>query len=138
MDRSTLTQFWQQPRSPKIAVLLALVGVVPGVPLAGLHKFYLRQPLWGVVYLSLFWLPIPHVASGIEAIWYLLSEPDGFDQRFNDGLGRVREGAAATQLDPGRMNAIAAALRDLEQLRQEGLISELEFEQKRRQLIDAP
>jgi len=34
------------------------------------------------------------------------------------------------------MNALGVALRELDRLRQEGLISEAEFEQKRRQLLD--
>ena len=38
--------------------------------------------------------------------------------------------------DPARVGAIAQALRQLDSLRQEGLISEYEFEQQRRQLLE--
>ena len=38
--------------------------------------------------------------------------------------------------NPAQVGEIANALRELEQLRQEGLISEYEFEQKRRSLLD--
>ncbi|HBE56290.1 MAG TPA: hypothetical protein DDW56_01850 [Cyanobacteria bacterium UBA11366] len=39
-------------------------------------------------------------------------------------------------VDPAQIGAIADALRQLDILRQEGLMSEYEFEQKRRQLLD--
>ena len=39
-------------------------------------------------------------------------------------------------IKPNHVSAIAEALRQLDQLRQDGLISEYEFEQKRRQLLE--
>lgn len=39
-------------------------------------------------------------------------------------------------IDVAQVNALGAALRELDSLRQEGLLSEMEFEQKRRQLLD--
>ncbi|WP_263970547.1 SHOCT domain-containing protein [Leptolyngbya sp. KIOST-1] len=42
----------------------------------------------------------------------------------------------SSTLDPSQIDALGKALRELDTLRQEGLISELEFEQKRRQLLD--
>ncbi|MDJ0550288.1 SHOCT domain-containing protein, partial [Microcystis sp. M49636_WE2] len=43
--------------------------------------------------------------------------------------------ATVPSLEPKQVEAIGAALRELERLRQEGLISEYEFEEKRRQLL---
>ncbi|MBP0019175.1 MAG: NINE protein [Cyanobacteria bacterium SBLK] len=135
--------FWQKPRNQKIAVILALSGTI--APIVGLHKFYLRQPLWGIFYLALFATPIPHIASAIEAIWYLILESEEFDRRFNQGVSAIAantplipSASASSQntLDPQKVGAIAEALRQLERLRQEGLLSEGEFEQKRRQLLD--
>ncbi|MFB2982535.1 SHOCT domain-containing protein [Microseira sp. BLCC-F43] len=91
------------------------------------------QPLWGVLYLLLSPTPIPHVASGIEGFWYLVLSADQFDRNFNLDGG---ENALKSTLDSQRMNALADGLRQLELLRQEGLISEYEFEQKRRQLLE--
>jgi len=68
-------------RTRKIAVIFAFTGVV--IPIAGLHKFYLRQPLWGLLYVLLSWTPIPHVASAIEGIWYLVQDREKFDRKFN-------------------------------------------------------
>jgi TM2 domain-containing membrane protein YozV len=128
---------FNQPRDRKIASLLALAGAVS--PVTGLHKFYLRQPVWGVVYLLLSWTPIPRVASGIEAVWYLFQDGHEFDQRFNQGLPLTAQSSGtptAPPIDPEHVGAIAEALRKLDELRTEGLLSEYEFEQKRRQLLD--
>ncbi len=123
------------PKNRKIAAILALAGAI--VPVSGFHKFYLGQIRWGLVYVLLSWTPIPHIASGIEAVWYLIQDRDEFDRLFNfdvvpppfpvkdDPIGQINQ-----------VNAIADAVRQLEQLRQDGLMSEYEFEQKRRQLLD--
>ena len=124
----------------KVAALLALVGIV--VP--GLHKFYLGQPRWGIVYLLLLWTPISKVASILEAAWYLFQDREEFDRNFNSlslGVsatnGIIVSGATAGRtIDVPQIAAIADALRQLDDLRQDGLISEYEFEQKRRQLLD--
>lgn len=133
-----------RPKNPQIAALLAFLGVI--IPISGLHKFYLGQPLWGLCYIVLsLGTPIPKIASAIEGVWYLAQSSDEFDQNFNPMLGRstasqppasyptqTAQAAQAAQ----QVVAVADALRQLEQLRQEGLISEYEFEQKRRQFLD--
>lgn len=121
----------RQPKNRKLAVILAFAGVVS--PIAGLHKFYLGQMGWGIVYLLLSWTPIPKVASVIEGMWYLAQQPHEFDQNFNSNT------AMTNSIDPAypqQIGAIADSLRQLDQLRQDGLISEYEFEQKRRNLLD--
>jgi TM2 domain-containing membrane protein YozV len=125
-----------KPKNRKLAAILAFSGAV--VPIAGFHKFYLGQPLWGMFYLLLCWTPIPKVASVIEGFWYLAQDQDEFDRNFN--LSAIPAGASVqTQspgVDPVQVGAIADALRQLDSLRQDGLMSEYEFEQKRRQLLD--
>ncbi len=120
-----------QPRSQKLATLLALAGIIT-VP--GLHKFYIGRPGWGITYLLFFWTGIPQVASAIEGVWYLSQDREEFDQKFNSGL--LPLSSRTIPADPDRISAIAQALRQLDSLRQEGLISEYEFEQKRRQLLE--
>lgn len=119
-----------KPKNRKIAAILAFTGTV--IPIAGIHKFYLGQPLWGVLYLLLSWTPIPHVASAIEGFWYLVQNSDEFDRNFNVNVASSVSPTATSQ----HVNALADALRQLESLRQEGLVSEYEFEQKRRQLLE--
>ncbi|MBD2018692.1 SHOCT domain-containing protein [Leptolyngbya sp. FACHB-36] len=124
-----------KPRSRKVATLLAFAGAVS--PVAGWHKFYLKQPLWGVLYFLLSWTPIPRIASAIEAVWFLAQNQDEFDLKFNEGVpSSVGTKPLAEAVDPAQITAIADAVRQLDQLRADGLLSEYEFEQKRRQLLD--
>ncbi len=69
-------------KSRSIAVILALSGALT---ISGLHKFYLGQPLRGVLYVLLSWTPIPKVACAIEAVWYLAQDEETFDRNFNSG-----------------------------------------------------
>jgi TM2 domain-containing membrane protein YozV len=123
--------FFNQPKKRILSVILALIGTV--TPFVGLHKFYLSQPLWGVVYLLLSWQsPIARIACAIDAVLYLTQDQNFFNLRFNPNLMVERENILK---NPQQVTEIATALRELEKLRQEGLISEYEFEQKRRQLL---
>ena len=117
---ASLAQFQQR----HVAIVLAFASVV--LPVAGLHKFYLGQHRWGLVYLLLSWTPIPHVAAAIEAVWFL-TQPEEFTQR-----NPVAKVAAANLVVP----QLTDGIRQLEQLRVDGLITEYEFEQKRRQFLD--
>ncbi|MEH1781225.1 NINE protein [Nostoc sp.] len=116
-------------KSRSIAAVLAFSGTLT---ISGLHKFYLGQPLWGVLYVLLSWTPIPKVASAIEGVWYLAQDEEAFDRNFNLGKSAARN----SQKVINQVGAIADAMRELDALRQDGLISEYEFEQKRRQLLD--
>lgn len=124
-----------KPKNPKIAAMLAFTGIL--IPISGLHKFYLGQPLWGFIYILLsLGTPIARIACAIEGIWYLTQNQDEFDQNFNGALPST---SALTKTHPTtivNVGMIADAVRQLDQLRQDGLISEYEFEQKRRQLLD--
>ena len=136
-----------KPKDRRIAVLLAGAGIF--LPLAGWHKFYLGQRGWGILYLLLSCLDnrIVHVACAAEALWYLFqtTEPfnPGFQFSFNPAQtfsGTSFSSTSSSSLTPApdlsQVSTIADALRQLETLRQDGLISEYEFEQKRRKLLD--
>ncbi|RCJ14772.1 hypothetical protein A6S26_08870 [Nostoc sp. ATCC 43529] len=116
-------------KSRSVAAVLAFSGTLT---ISGLHKFYLGQHLWGILYVLLSWTPIPKVASAIEGVWYLAQDEEAFDRNFNLGKSTVRN----LQRVSNQVGAVADALRELDALRQDGLISEYEFEQKRRQLLD--
>lgn len=125
----------------QIAIVLAFAGALPSpIPLAWLHKFYLGQYLWGITYLVLAPTLLPQVACCLEGVWYLTQSDEGFVSRFPKA-GAVLAGVAAETSVSSESSAqvasqVAIALRDLDQLRQEGLMTEYEFEQKRRQLLD--
>lgn len=123
------------PEHYAIAAVLALTGVLnPGpFPLTGLHKFYAGQPLWGGIYLILGWTHISRIACAIDGLWYLLQY---YQEEPSPPLPLVRISTQTAVMASQQTQAIAIALRELEKLRQEGLISEDEFEQKRRNLLD--
>ncbi len=132
-----------KPKSRKVAAVLALAGVAPiplfgvSLHLAGLHKFYLGQKWWGLLYILLSITPIGAVAGAIEAVWYLIQDPDEFDENFNDQLApQVETIGTRAPVIAENVVTIVDAMRHLDQLRQDGLITEYEFEQKRRQLLD--
>lgn len=116
-------------KNRSIAIILAFAGTLT---ISGLHKFYLGQPLWGILYVLLSWTPIPKIASAIEGVWYLTQEEETFDRYFNLGESPIK---VSSQIG-NQVESVANALRELEALRQDGLISEYEFEQKRRQMLD--
>ncbi len=135
---SLFDTFFKEPKSRKIAIIFALLGTI--LPIGGLHKFYLGQYLWGIIYLLLRFSPWGHFdlllqsACAFEAVWYFLQSPEDFNLRFNLGWGleQVNQASMAAQ----QIRDLGQALQTLEKLRQDGLISELEFEQKRRNLVD--
>jgi TM2 domain-containing membrane protein YozV len=118
------------PKNRQVAAILAVGGVV--LPVAGFHKFYLGQHLWGIVYLLLSWTPIPHIASAIDAVWYLTQDSSRFDSNFNSTSSLL----SASTIVAHPMTSVAESIRQLDKLREDGLISEYEFEQKRRQWLD--
>jgi TM2 domain-containing membrane protein YozV len=124
-----LIELQNRPKSRKLAVIMALLGAI--TPLAGLHKLYLGQYLWGIIYLLLWSTPIPRIASAIDAVWYLVQDLQDFDRVFN-GTKQLEN----TEISGQQIGNIAQSLRELDRLRQDGLMSEYEFEQKRRQLVD--
>ncbi|MEM8677377.1 MAG: NINE protein [Cyanobacteria bacterium P01_G01_bin.67] len=113
----------------RIAVALALLGTI--LPISGVHKLYLGQPIWGMVYLMLWSTPVSRIAAAIDVVWYLVQDLEQFERQFN---GNSRH-SLNLNMSP-QVKTIAEAMRELDRLRAEGLVTEHEFEQKRRQLLE--
>ncbi|HAC65259.1 MAG TPA: hypothetical protein DCF68_17465 [Cyanothece sp. UBA12306] len=133
-----LEKLLNQPKSRKITIFLSLLATLVPWPIAGLHKFYVGQPIWGVIYFLLWNTPIPRIACAIDLVWYFVQGEDQFNGQFN---GSSTVNTQVSHLNPTLtesvcVGAIAENLRELDQLREDGLVSEYEFEQKRRQLLD--
>ncbi len=127
-----------KPRSRRVAALLALAGAVPilgGFHLVGLHKLYLGQRWWCLIYLALALTgsKIAWIAALFDATFYLIQNPDEFELNFN---GEVSPETGTIDFKQSSVITVSGSLRELDQLRQDGLISEYEFEQKRRKLLD--
>ncbi|NBD18774.1 MAG: NINE protein [Cyanobacteria bacterium] len=140
--------FLAQEKSQKLAVMLAMVSAI--TPLSGLHKFYLGQPWWGLTYLLLSVILTPpmtemgilsffglaQVASLLEGIWYFMQSEDRFQQRFNQHVASSFRSDGQQNFSPNLVEETANAIQRLDQLREEGLLSEYEFEKQRRQLVN--
>jgi TM2 domain-containing membrane protein YozV len=126
---SVLDKFFKHHKNRRVAVALALLGTI--TPLAGLHKLYLGQPLWGLIYILLWSTPIPRIAAAIDAVWYIVQDIEQFERQFN-GHSQYNLNLNTSP----QVKAIAEAMRELDQLRSDGLLTEYEFEQKRRQLLN--
>lgn len=126
---SVLDQLFKHRKERRFAVALALLGTVS--PIVGLHKLYLGQPVWGIIYLLLWSTPIARIASAIDAVWYLVQDLEQFERQFN---GQSKHSLSLSRAP--QVKAIAEAMRELDQLRADGLLTEYEFEQKRRQLLE--
>lgn len=140
--------FLAEEKSQKLAVMLAMVSAI--TPLSGLHKFYLGQPWWGLTYLLLSVILTPpmtemgilsffglaQVASLLEGIWYFMQSEDRFQQRFNQHTVFSFRSDTQQNFYPNLVEETANAIQRLDQLREEGLLSEYEFEKQRRQLVN--
>ncbi len=133
-----LEKLLSRPKSRKVAMLLALLSTIVPWPIAGVHKFYLGQPVWGVIYLLLWNTPIPSIACAIDAVWYFVQGEEQFNAQFNRLTPNDPNTVYRQQIEPlqVQVNVISEGLRELDKLREEGLVSDYEFEQKRRQLLD--
>lgn len=155
----------QRLKNQKAAAIWAIAGIIPlalpGFPevhFAGLHRFYLKEYGWGMVYLFFgLFTPIPWIAGVIEGVWYWVQDEAQFNHNFNQGVSAdcIALDSHPTEVSGMQVSSLgkavaptlivrsvspavktAEAVRELDRLRQEGLLSEYEFEQKRRQLID--
>jgi TM2 domain-containing membrane protein YozV len=75
----TLTGVYTIPRR-KSKVVAGLLGIFFGG--LGIHKFYLNQPGWGILYLVFSFTFIPAVVGFVEGILYLTMSDQSFAARY--------------------------------------------------------
>ena len=68
-------------KSGKSKMVAALLAIFFGS--FGLHKFYLGQVVWGLVYLFLFWSSISMILGFIEGIMYLTMSDKSFEAKYS-------------------------------------------------------
>ena len=77
---------WQQPYvyappAPRRSKLAAgLFGIFLGG--LGIHKFYLGQWVWGIIYIVFVWTYVPAIVGLIEGIVYLCMSDEEFAMRY--------------------------------------------------------
>ncbi len=49
----------------------------------GIHRFYLGQTVWGIIYALLFWTGVPFVLSMLDALLLLIMPQEVFDAKYN-------------------------------------------------------
>ena len=67
----------------KSKIAAGLFGIFLGG--LGIHKFYLGQIGWGIVYLIFFWTFIPALVGLIEGIIYLAMSDEAFAAKYGKG-----------------------------------------------------
>ena len=76
-NSTTIVQVSNNRKSKGTAALLAfLLGGL------GIHKFYLDQVFWGILYLLFCWTFIPAIISLFEVVILLLMDKSEFNRRF--------------------------------------------------------
>ncbi|MEM7066495.1 MAG: hypothetical protein AAF572_25430 [Cyanobacteria bacterium P01_B01_bin.77] len=128
-------------KNRKISAALAILGALQPtpVPVAGVHKFYTGQYGWGLMYMLLGGTQVPRIASAAEGIWYLVGphlQKLWGNLTISSGTEQPASGSGDSSIVEETVEAVARSLREIERLRQEGLLSEYEFEQKRRSLLE--
>lgn len=78
-------QHYQQPQSlmlvqDKNKVVAGVLGILAGG--LGVHKFYLGQMGWGIMYALFCWTGIPSFMGLVEGIIYLTMRDEEFARRF--------------------------------------------------------
>lgn len=68
-------------KSGKSKMTAALLAIFLGS--FGLHKFYLGQVVWGLLYLFLFWSSISMILGFIEGIYYLTMSDKDFSAKYS-------------------------------------------------------
>jgi TM2 domain-containing membrane protein YozV len=90
----------------------------------GIHRFYLGQGGKGVLYLLFCWTLIPAFVAFVDAIIFFTMSDESFNNKFNHGLITTA----------GRVD-VSDELGKLHDLKEKGVISHDEFEQRKAKLL---
>jgi TM2 domain-containing membrane protein YozV len=99
----------------------------------GIHKFYLGQNGWGILYFLFCWTLIPGIVAFFEFIGLLLVSDRDFDAQYNRGYVTGSRPPALGESSRVKVNT----LMDLKKLYDAGVITAEEYEEKRRKYLDS-
>ena len=95
----------------------------------GVHRFYLNQPGRGILYLLFCWTFIPAFLGLIDFVGLLIMSEDTFNLKYNQKYNvvvNVGEQSHHSSIDE---------LKKLHELKEQGIITQEEFEMKKRDLL---
>jgi TM2 domain-containing membrane protein YozV len=105
-----------------------LLGIFLGA--FGAHHFYLGNTARGLIYFLLFWTIIIPIIGLVEGI-IIITMPDAdFDNKYNNGI-RYNHSFNSSPVN------VASELRELSRLKEEGIITQSEFEEQKKKLLSA-
>jgi len=93
----------------------------------GVHRFYLGQTMYGVLYLLFCWTLIPSLIAFIDFIVFLVMTEEKFNEKYNNGKAPQFQHAAGVNT--------ADEIAKLHKLKQDGAITHEEFEKRKSQLL---
>jgi TM2 domain-containing membrane protein YozV len=99
----------------------------------GIHKFYLGQNGWGILYLLFCWTFIPGIIAFFEFIGLLVMSDQAFDAQYNRGYLSDRQYPPLGESSRDKVNT----LMELKKLYESGVITAEEYEAKRRKYLDS-
>ena len=95
----------------------------------GAHHFYLGNTARAIIYFLFFWTIIIPIIGLVEGI-IIITMPDvDFDNKYNNGV-RYNHSFNSTPIN------IAAELRELHRLKEEGIITQSEYEEQKKKLLN--
>ena len=117
----------------------------------GIHKFYLREKVIGVLYLLFCPTFVPFILGVLDFLNLLITSEKEFDQRYNlkfaqaknlpiGNLASINKSQNIKQLpnsnSENSLDANIAHLKKIKELYEQGIITPQEYEQKRRKFVD--
>lgn len=93
----------------------------------GVHKFYLGQNVWGVLYLIFFWTFIPGIVAFFEFFILIFMSESEFNRQFN--YSTLANNAS------GSVKDATESLSELKKLYDQGIITAEEYEEKRKKIL---
>ena len=101
----------------------------------GIHRFYLGQNGRGLLYLLFSWTGIPLVISIIDAIMLLIMSEESFTKKYNRFVYETMMNNKASRNKTQSKPSTAEELERLHDLKERNIITEEEFERKKKELL---
>lgn len=101
----------------------------------GIHRFYLGQNGRGLLYLLFSWTGIPLVISIIDAFMLLIMSEESFTKKYNRFVYEAMMNNKAYRNKTQSKPSTAEELERLHDLKERNIITEEEFERKKKELL---